>query len=56
VRGAAEKLASRHEPFEAPARWTRRFADFIAAKARTGTEAQLQPPWTDTTIGSRSAG
>jgi AcrR family transcriptional regulator len=29
---AATKLASRHEPFEALARWMRRFADFIATK------------------------
>ena len=29
---AAAKLASRHEPFEALARWMRRFADFIATK------------------------
>ena len=29
---AAAKLASRYEPFEALARWMRRFADFIATK------------------------
>lgn len=29
---AAAALASRHEPFEALARWMRRFADFIATK------------------------
>lgn len=28
----AARLASRHEPFEALARWMRRFADFIATK------------------------